>query len=125
MNWTVENLETNHCVKVVTEGVFTTEEQDRMLDEIISKEYWKPDINVFFDCRKCDFSNTDQEMPLEASMNFIRHDALIGCGKVALLMKSVADFTLGREFEILTDEKVCANVGIFLNETQVFRWLDL
>ena len=123
MNWTIDYIETQAFVKVITEGEFAAVDHLKMTEDIISRDFWEPGMAVLFDHRKLNFGNTGFDAMKQASINHEKNDARIGNGKAAILMKSVSDFGLGRQFEMLTDEKVSANVHVFLDEKQALRWL--
>ena len=123
MNWTIEYIEEDDFVRIETEGHFSEQDNVEMLKDLFYQDYWKPGLDILIDNIKRDYDNDGLEFVKESSLNFIKHDASIGCGKIAILMKSVADFKRGRQFEMLTDEEMCADVGIFLNENQALRWI--
>lgn len=123
MNWTVENIENQPYVRVVTGGDFSVGEQLKMIEDITSRDFWRPGTNVLFDHRKLDFGVTDINLIRQASDNHIKNDAKIGDGKAALLMKSLPDFARGRQFELLTESKVSAKLRIFKDEDEALQWL--
>lgn len=124
MNWTVEKLETEPFVRVAPEGVFDPNEHLRMLEDLLTRRFWKPGTPVLFDFRNLDFVGTDIEDVREASDNRRKNEARIGGGKSAFLMKSLTDFARGRQFQLLTEDKVSAELRIFMEEEQALRWLE-
>jgi len=123
MNWTVENLENPNYVRIITEGVFSIKDQLKMIEDITSRDFWRPGMDVFFDHRKLDFGVTDITLLREASNNHIKNDKKIGGGKSAILMKSLPDFARGRQFELLTESKVSTKMRIFKDEGEAIEWL--
>lgn len=123
MNWTIEFIEENGFVLIEAEGHFTGQDNMAMLEDLLHQEYWKPDTSILLDNRRRDYDDDGLAFVKKSSLNFIKKNAAIGCSKIAILMKSVADFGLGREFELLTDEEMCADVRVFLNEKQAFNWI--
>jgi hypothetical protein len=123
MNWTVENIESLPYIKVVTGGDFTVGEQLKMIEDITSRDFWRPGMNVLFDHRKLDFGVTDINLIRKASDNHVKNNEKIGGGKAALLMKSLPDFARGRQFELLTESKVSAKLRIFKDEDEAVQWL--
>ena len=123
MKWTVERDEERKFLKIVTEGLFTVEDHRQMIIEITSSQIWKPGMNVLFDNRHLDFSGTDIAVIREAANNHIRLDASVGGGRIAVLMKTTTDFARGRQYEILTDNKISARIFIFTDETKALEWL--
>jgi hypothetical protein len=124
MNWTFDYSREASLVRVSLEGGFNLEDHLKSLEELTALEHWKPGINVLFDCRRLDLSETDYEVIKRAADNCIRNDKIAGCGKIALLMKTVADFGRGRQFEMLTDERMDADIRVFLRESDALLWLE-
>src|SRR5687768_1827750 len=102
MEWTIEYIEDKHYIRVNSKGKFNHKDHQRKMAEIVSKVYWKPGLNILFDCTKVDFTGTDLEDVRKVVSYYINRNELIGCGKIAMLMKSMADFGRGRQFEILS-----------------------
>jgi hypothetical protein len=123
MNWTIQYLQDQHYARVKIEGKFNVDVHLRNIEEITVQENWKPGFNLLFDCRNADFTSSRFQDVRDLADNFIKNDLLVGDGKIAFLMKSVIDFGKGRQFEMLTDEQISANVYIFLSEEQALRWL--
>jgi hypothetical protein len=123
MKWTFEYVEDGNYIKVVSKGVFSADDQARLVEELMSQPYWRKGLPVLFDNRKIDYSIGGTAAIKEAGEYHIKNNERIGDGKAALLMKSVTDFGLGRQYELLTDEAVSVNVHIFLDENQALRWL--
>jgi hypothetical protein len=123
MNWTIENIADRHFVKVITRGDFTAADHRRLTADILSQKFWKPGTNVLFDHRNLNFGVTSVPLMKEIGSTHIENDAQIGSGKAAVLMKSVPDFARGRQFEIITEGKISANLQIFLDEKKALEWL--
>lgn len=123
MNCTVEKIESSSYVRVITSGVFSVEGQLNMIEFIISRDFWRPGLDVLFDHRQLDFGTTDVSLMREAGNNHIKNDDKIGDGKAAILMKSLPDFARGRQFELLTESKVTAKMKIFKDEEEAIKWL--
>jgi hypothetical protein len=125
MKWRIEYSPKQKFIRINLEGKFSVEGHLEMIKDILSQAFWRPGMNVLFDNRRLDYGSSSFEAMTQASRNQAAHDEDIGDGKAALLMKSVADFGLGRQYEIITDEKISANVHVFLDENQAIRWLEM
>lgn len=123
MNWTVQKPAEKPFVKVVTEGDFNLTDFLKMIEDIISRDFWKPGTNVLFDHRNLEFGSTDISIIKEACKNHKKYDERIGGGKSALLMKSLADFGRGRQYELVTKGKISAKPYPFLDEAEAVNWL--
>ena len=124
MDWTIEYIEDKHYVRVNSEGKFNLQDHQRKIEEIVSKDYWKPGMNILFDCTQVDFTGRDLEDVRKVVSDYANKKDLIGHGKIAMLMKSLTNFARGRQFQILTEDKISADVGIFLDENQSLDWLE-
>ena len=113
MNWTIEFIEPLQIVKVITEGEFNIEDHQRMIEDIVSSEFWHPGMHTFLDYRKLNFRKTTIPFMRKVSENYKKYEVQIGCGKFAFLMKSLADFARGRQFTLLTQHEVCTEINIF------------
>ena len=124
MHWTFEYNEGANLVRVDVGGSFSLEEHAKKMEELESQSYWKPGINVLFDCREMDMSDMKPDDVSGLADNFVADDRLLGCNKIAVLMKSIIDFGIGRQFEMLTDERMCADIRVFMREKQALLWLE-
>jgi len=123
MNWTTDYREDKDFVTVVTSGNFTLEDHLKMIEDIVSRDFWEPGKDVFFDHRSLNFGNTNIELMKRASENHQKHDKIIGNGRAAILMKSLVDFGRGRQFELLSADNVSARLRIFTDQQDALNWL--
>lgn len=123
MNWVVEHREHRAFVTIKTAGTFSIEDHMRMIEDIVTRDFWKPGTDIFFDHRNMQFGKTDIELMRSASANHKKYDKLIGDGRAAILMKSLTDFGRGRQFELLSSDKISAKLRIFLEEKAALEWI--
>lgn len=124
MKWTTVFKEDRNFIRVDIEGVFDVGDHLRMIQEIVSNKDWKPGMDALFDNRKVHFGENGFDLIWRAGMNHTQYDESIGNGKSAILMKA-SDFRLGREFEMLLDEKAAVDLRIFMEESEALRWLNI
>lgn len=124
MNWTIKLNETQSFLTVTIKGTFNADDHFRMIEEIISKPFWKPGMNVLFDSRELNHLESDFYIMQEASINMAKFDAQIGSGKAAILMRGTDNFKKGQQFEMLTEAKVSAEIGVFQDEAAAVEWLS-
>lgn len=124
MEWIVEYIADKKIATVRTIGSFTVEDHARMVEDIVSREFWKPGLDVLFDHRELEFGFTNFEIMKRASANHEKNDERIGNGKAAILMKSIVDFGRGRQFELIADDKVSAKLKVFRDEESAVKWLQ-
>lgn len=123
MEWTVDDGPGSEYLVVTTRGVFSTDDHGRMVEDIVSRQGWHPGRSVLFDHRQLEFGDTGFAAMQRAAENHLAHDVCIGDGKAAILMRSLADYGRGRQFELLTDGRVGAQLRIFRDEAEALRWL--
>jgi hypothetical protein len=123
MEWTVEHRTAQDYVVVTTHGSFSADDHLRMTQDIVERDWWRPGLAVLFDHRELDFGASGLATMRRAGDNHTANDARIGDGKAAVLMKTVADYGRGRQFELLTEGQVGARMRIFLDEEEALAWL--
>jgi hypothetical protein len=130
MFWTVEpgaaaggGDKDRRFVKIVESGVYNVEDHIRMLEDLVSRDFWTPGTNILLDELALDYRGTTLEQLREAAARRVRMDALIGGGKVAALMKSIPDFVRARQYELITDGKISARIRVFRDEAEAIKWL--
>lgn len=123
MNWTIEYIELRQYVRISYEGFFSVGEQVAAIEDLISRQFWQPGMSVLADYRKLDFGKTDISTMQQLSVSHQNKDRSIGTTRFALLMKSVSDFGRGRQYELLSKEKISAKLEVFLDEDEALGWL--
>jgi hypothetical protein len=123
MNWTVSFDQICGAAVVKTGGVFTVSDHRMMVADIVTREEWKPGQRILFDHRELDFGGARLEDMTSARDNHAAHEDLIQDARSAILMKSAADYGLGRQFQSLADGTVKAKLGIFADEAAAKDWL--
>ena len=122
MEWTIERAHRGFLT-VRTDGRFSVDDHRRMVEDILARGDWRPGTPVLFDNRRLDFGEVGIEAMHGAHENHRAHDAEVGGGRVAILMGSVADFGTGRQFELLSEGHVQAQLRVFQQEEDAIRWL--
>lgn len=123
MNWKIENIESDHYVRVTFEGKFDISQHREMFNDIISQEFWQPDTPLLMDNRNLDFGEIDFKTMRQLSFNFQGFSEKLGKGKAAMLMVSILDFGYGRQFEMLSEFKGETKMRVFTNEEEALKWL--
>ena len=124
MKWTIENAGGNSFIKVNLEGEFSVKEMPQTLRELFSLPEWKPGKPVLFDDTKLILTNMDLDEIKKSSQLYSEYAANYGDSKIAVLAGSLTDFARGRQFELLTGNKVKVNIRIFLKEEEAVNWLN-
>jgi hypothetical protein len=123
MQWTIDLSGSDEYAVVTTSGRFDVADHLRMIEDIVGRPGWRPGTDVLFDHRGLTFDDADLRAMYQASTNHMRNDARIGSGKAAVLMRSLSDYGRGRQFELMTADRVAATVSVFLNEAEAVDWL--
>lgn len=124
MNWTIEYIAVDNYIKVTCNGTFSIEELPACFKKLFSSIYWKPDMNVLFDNRNFTFGQINLDKMRWAAIYFQQVSNQFGKGNVALLMKSVYSYGLGRQFQILSEDKLKNEIKVFIDEKAAIDWLS-
>lgn len=124
MDWSIDFIKDKNYAKVTLAGNFNVSDHLRMIEDVLSQNYWKSGLNLLIDSRLVDYSKATLDIMRQAGSNMSRFEAQIGSGKAAVLMETIHSFAKGRQFEMLTEDKSAANIRIFLDEDQAIHWLE-
>jgi hypothetical protein len=124
MHWIVElpGGDDDYAI-VTTSGTLNAADHLRMIEDIVTRPGWRSGMDVLFDNRGLSFGEADLRAMYEAGANHLRNDARIGDGKAAILVSSVSDYGRGRQFELMTEGRVSANLCVFMDENEAVGWL--
>jgi hypothetical protein len=123
MHWKIENIESDHYVRVTFEGKFDISQHMEMFNDIVSQEFWQPDTPLLMDNRNLDFGQIDYTVMGQLSNNFQGFSEKLGKGRAAMLMKSVLDFGYGRQFEMISESRGETQMRVFTDEEEALKWL--
>ncbi|MBS1797776.1 MAG: hypothetical protein JSS81_28400 [Acidobacteria bacterium] len=123
MNWNVTYIENENYVKVTAEGAFTLEGCIGMKEDFLARDFWRPGMNILIDYRLTTFSNLKLDVLRAASAFHEKVGKQIGNGRMAFLMKSLHDFGLARQYQIITEDLVPSQLYVFLDEDKAVQWL--
>lgn len=123
MDWKIEHEPSLDFVWVVCEGDFSAEDCGEAKKDFTTRGFWRPGMNVLFDFRATKFNNLNPgELRRAADFHSCLNEE-IGNGKMALLMNSVRDFGLARQYELIAEPNVFSQIKVFGDETEAVRWL--
>ncbi len=123
MKWFVELPQADRHAVVTTSGTFAVEDHLRMIEDIVGRPGWRPGTDVLFDHRQLTFGDANFATMSRARSNHLRHDARIGDGKAAILVRSLSDYGRGRQFELLASDSVSAALCVFMDPDEAIGWL--
>jgi hypothetical protein len=123
MDWTFEFDARQGYARIVARGDFDLADHRRMIESLLSSPEWRPGTATLFDNRQVRFGDIGFNEVLEVKSLHVSHDARIGNGKSASLMRSDSDYGIGRQLQNLTSGKVSAQIRIFLDEAEAVAWL--
>lgn len=123
MDWVAEFCQEQNYVKVVLEGDFDPTDHFQMMEDVLSREYWKPGMHILIDSSLVNYANATSEVMRQASDNMSIFRSSVGSGKAAVLMATMANFGKGRQFETLAEGKSQANIRVFGDEISAIRWI--
>ncbi len=61
MTWTIEYIEALKYVRVTGEGDFSVQEHAALLDDIVSRDFWKPGTPLLLDNKNVSFTGADMK----------------------------------------------------------------
>ena len=123
VKWTVSFNELCGAAVVRTRGVFNVSDHGRMVADIVSREEWRPGHPILFDHRELSFDSSGYEDMVRARENHLAYESRIGNARSAILMNAAADYGVGRQFQLLTEGRVAAELEIFADELTAKAWL--
>ena len=124
MKWTIERDRTGDFFRVTCSRQFSDNDCRRFLDALAFREDWQRDADILVDYRETDFTGI-QVTDLQIILNYHKELApVLGNGKLALLMGSVRDFELARQYERLNEAVVHAKIMVFSDERAAIDWLS-
>ena len=123
MEWTVTFDQCHGAAVVRTRGTFNVVDHELMVADIVSRGEWKPGHPILFDHRQLDLCGAGYPEMLGARENHARYEQHIGRSRSAILMNSLADYGLGRQFQNLADGYLSAELQIFTDEASATEWL--
>ena len=123
MDWKIDYNEAADYVKVTCTGVFSISGHNRCAAKLFSSPFWKPGMRLIFDNRTFDFGKINLTELRSVSLYFENMKDQLGDGKVALLMKSPHDFGIGRQFEMISDDRLQCEICVFYEEQKALDWL--
>lgn len=123
MNWTIEHIAEDNYVKIAVEGIFSIEEHAGCFKKLFSSPFWKPGMNLLYDNRNFDFTQMNFDKVKSGSNNYQKMRRDLGEGKMALLMRTPLGFGVGRQFGLISEDKIGREICIFMDEKEAIDWL--
>jgi hypothetical protein len=121
MDWTVDDE--GRFVVVRTRGDFSPDDHRRMVEDVVSRPFWKPGRDTLFDHRGLALDGQAFPAMSKAADTHRQFDEQIGMGRAAIVMPSQDMFGVGRMFEEVTGDAISARLRIFRDEEQARAWL--
>ena len=122
MHWTIEFIDETY-VLVVTHGTFTAQGQIDLVEDILTREFWRPGRLTLFDHRDLDFSESTIDTIQSASDTHVRNDERIGKAKTAIVLKDSLAYGNARQFMGITRDMISATLALFTDMDSAKKWL--
>lgn len=123
MEWTFELLESPEIISIVTSGKICSIEFGRMLDELVSLEYWRRGIPLFLDHRQLRITEADSMELMACADSFINKSPNFAFTPVAILYGCPNSIEIGELYGEITEDNSLSEVRRFLDETDAMQWL--
>ena len=121
MEWTASDE--GRFVVVRTSGEFSADDHRRMIEDVVSRPFWRPGRDALFDNSGLIFDGQAFPAITAAAETHRSFDEAIGNGRAAIVMPDLALYGVGRMFEEVTGERVSARLRIFRDEGAARAWL--
>ncbi|HEY8561237.1 MAG TPA: hypothetical protein VIL74_12750 [Pyrinomonadaceae bacterium] len=124
MKWTIEHDPTDNFFRVNCYRQFSDHDCRKMLDALAFSEDWRRDADILIDYRETDFTGIRVD-DLQIVLNYHKQLApVLGDGKLALVMGSVRDLQLARQYEMLNEKIVHAKIMVFDDDEKAIAWFS-
>lgn len=123
MFWTIQYVKERNFVRVMVGGIYNVDDHMRMLEDLVTRDFWKPGMNCLLNESNITYHGTTLEQLREAGERRIKLDAAIGRSKTAVVMSTLTDYARARQYELITSGKVSAKIEIFKDEAAALKWL--
>ena len=94
-----------------------------MIIQITSDIRWIPGTNRLYDNRELNVKGIDNIAKYNSSEIQQKYEDKLGKGKLALLVKDIADYASGLSYQEIADGKVESDVKIFMDYDEAIEWL--
>ncbi len=123
MDWKISRHADDGYFVVTSGGNYDSGDHQKMVAEILSHADWKPDTNTLFDSRELSFSGSEFADIFAASTTHQANDRQIGTGKIAMVVVRLSDQGVTRQFQLISEDAVSAELKIFEDIDLARVWL--
>jgi hypothetical protein len=123
MDWDI-SFEPDGLAVVTLRGAFSVEAHRRMVSDVVGHPEWQPGRPVLFDNRQLDLTHTHYADIMATRDNHAAQDDAIGEARSAILVAPGASFGVMRQFELVAEGAVEADLHIFTDEAKAREWLN-
>jgi hypothetical protein len=123
MEWTIIKTDEESFIRLMPRRNFNHVDYRAMVNDVVTSDFWESGTDVLVDYRQVEFGASNIETFRELVCIHQKYDTQIGTCRLAILMKTQADFGRGRQFELLARGKIAASLHIFLEEQEAVHWL--
>lgn len=124
MDWKIEHIENENYIKITLIGLFTIADHNEFFTKLLSSDFWKPGTNLLFNGRNLDFTSLNSTLIRGISDYFQSISEQLGKNKIALLASSSLGYGFGRQFQMLSENKVQSEIRVFRVEREAAEWLN-
>lgn len=123
MEWRF-NFINDGIIEVKTKGVFSLEDFQKMIVQMSSDSRWMPGINRLYDNRELNIKATDINTMYNIGMIQKEFENKIGKGRLALLVKDIADYGSGQLYQNVVNGRIESEVNIFTSYEKAMEWVS-
>jgi hypothetical protein len=125
MNWEIEINGVNDIVLIDAAGHATSDECQRMLDDLLSRPFWHSGYRLYIDCRKVSVRALNYDEIDRSGMALQNRRDELGKCRMAILANSGLGYGIGHQFKVLTESKTDIDIEVFVDELEARHWLNL
>jgi hypothetical protein len=123
MEWTIENIDDKYSV-VRTYGKYNSANHYNMVEDLLSKDFWRPGMPIIYDHRELDISESSYDTVQNAAIIRTKYEAKFGDSRAAIVTVNDYMFGVFRQFEAVVEPDVRGTFGVFKSYEDAETWIQ-
>jgi hypothetical protein len=123
MNWKIETHTDPTFVRIDAAGTATVAECERMVADVLSRDFWHSDTPLLINCLKVDVRSLRYDDVDRSGLILRKHRDEFGHCRMAIISRPGLGYGVSRQFKALTEVKTDIDVEVFLDEDSAVEWL--
>jgi hypothetical protein len=123
VNWNITFHEKRQMVVVRKWGNFSSADQERCFEAIVTAPFWRPGLPILSDITHLHMETVDLNGAEDNRGLFQRMHDQLGKSNWAMVCKTDLQFGLARQLELMCDISVETEISAFRSEKEAVDWL--